>query len=112
VIVGYDDVFVLNTLLLPLIQEEYGSDANDLQLACISDLDVMGVVIGHNLDIVKMIRDKIDHTDERFYAFIGLWEKKHGTKNLILKRSFDDFMDRMVGDPSHFNTQKAKITTS
>jgi hypothetical protein len=97
IIIGYEDVFVLNTILLPMIQKEHDLSSNDLQLGSVSDLDIMGALISQNVDIVQMIAAKVEHEQERYYAFIALWEKSNGKKNPLLKKAFDDLMDRMTG---------------
>jgi len=97
IIIGYEDVFVLNTLLLPMIQKEHGLSTIDLQLGCAADLDIIGALISQNFNIVQMIAAKVDHEAERYYAFIALWEKGNGKKNPVLKKAFDELMDRMMG---------------
>jgi hypothetical protein len=98
VIIGYEDVFVLNTILLPMIQKEHGLTNNDLQLGSVADLDIMGSMISQGFDIVQMIAAKVDDEAERYYAFIALWEKGNGKKSPILKKAFDDLMGRMMGN--------------
>lgn len=101
VIIGYEDVFVLNTVLLPLVQEAYKDSASALQLGSVSDLDIMGTIVSENLDLVEIIAKKASHPDERSYSFIGSWDQKYGKKNPILIRAFDDLMHRMIGNTSH-----------
>jgi hypothetical protein len=97
-IIGYEDVYVLNTLLLPMLEEEYGESARDLQLGAVSDLDVMGTMISEEKDIVSLIAEKVDDADQRYFAFIALWEREVRKKNPILRRSFNELFTRMAGD--------------
>jgi hypothetical protein len=110
VIIGYEDVFVLNTLLLPVIQAEYGEMANDLQLGSVSDLELMGTMISQDLDFVQMLTNKSDHPDERFFSFMGLWQSLTKKNNPILSKSFDNFMNRMMGSSGITSQMINKIT--
>lgn len=110
VIIGYEDVFVLNTLLLPIIQAEYGEMANDLQLGSVSDLELMGTMISQDLDFVQMLTNKSNHPDERFFSFMGLWQSLTKKNNPILSKSFDNFMNRMMGSSGIISQMINKIT--
>lgn len=98
IIIGYEDVFALNTIVLPMIQKEQGLSKNDLQLGSVADLDAMGSLISQDFDIVQMIVDKVDDEAARYCAFIALWEKGNGKKNPVLKKAYNDMMDRMIGN--------------
>ncbi|WDF77019.1 hypothetical protein PQ469_24350 [Mucilaginibacter sp. KACC 22773] len=97
VLIGYDDIFVLNTLILPLLNKHYGNKAEHLQLACVSDVDVMGTLVAERRDLVKMIIEKVDSPEKHSYAFIADWEKKASINNPVLRRAYDDLMLRMAG---------------
>lgn len=98
VIFGYEDVFVLNTLLLPLAEEEYGEKAKDLQIGSVSDLDMIGTLISEQKDIVNLVKQKSEDPEERYHAFIASWQEEEGRDNPILHRSFDELFHRMAGD--------------
>jgi hypothetical protein len=96
-LVGYDDIFTLNTLLLSLLAEHYGQKASDLQLASISDIEAMGILVAQNDDLVQWIIDKVDDPREKYHSFIADLDRVAKIKNPLLKKSFNDLLERMAG---------------
>jgi len=97
IIIGYEDVFVLNTLLLPMLETEYGAMADNLQMGSVSDIEVIGTIISKGENISRLICEKVDDKEKRYNAFIASWEKHYGRENPVLKKSFDRFLTRLAG---------------
>ncbi len=95
IIVGYEDIFVLNSYLLPLLKGAYGAKAENLQLASITDVDTIGCLLDNKAPIGKIFKEKIHNKDMETWAFMQYLKDYIKKDNKILKKSFGNFMDRM-----------------
>lgn len=101
IIVGFEDVFLANVILLPLLQETYGSDAMaNFQIATITDIETMGTMLSQGGDLVSFLREKVEKPDQVMYALLPLIQKASpdGSKeNPLLETAFKAFWSRMTG---------------
>lgn len=96
-LIGYDDIFTLNTLLLSLLTEYYEKKAENLQLACVTDVEAMGTLIAQGENLVDWITKKNDHPQEKYHAFVTDLEKAANVRNPVLENSFNDLWLKLVG---------------
>lgn len=96
VIIGYEDVYVLNGILLPLMRKHYGAEITEgLQLGSISDLEIMGTILQEGGDLVKLMKEKYQDNMRSFYAISVAFENYKKHENKILKTAFDDYMNEL-----------------
>jgi hypothetical protein len=100
VIVGYEDIFVLNSYLLPLLKESYNQKANDLQLASISDIEAIGCLTDNKLSIGQIFKDKINNQEMLAWPFMQYLQKYIKTNNEIVESSYENFFSVLI---SSFN---------
>lgn len=95
ILVGYEDIFVLNSTLLPLLKQELGEDAHLLQLATISDIDSIGNCLYQNIDITEIIKDKINNETNDWSIAATLSKHNIDSQNKIVSDSFDAFLQKL-----------------
>jgi len=64
IMVCYEEVYVLNSFLLPLIEEYFPEYCADLQLGCILDIETIGTFMSQGMDLSKVLVEKIDGPDK------------------------------------------------
>ncbi|MBZ0243316.1 MAG: hypothetical protein K8F24_08900, partial [Bacteroidales bacterium] len=97
IIIGYEDIFVANSVLIKPLYEEYEIWATDLQVGTISDVEVIGSILAEGIDLGQILREKIDDEETRTHS-IGVYiENLKIVKkvNPILYDAFNSFMDKM-----------------
>lgn len=95
IIVGYEDIFVLNSYLLPLLKDAYGAKSENLQLASITDIDAIGCLLENKSPIGKIFKEKIHNKDMETWPFMQYLKADVRIGNKILQKSFENFMDSM-----------------
>jgi hypothetical protein len=97
ILVGYEDIYVINSALLPLLKDNYGNAAQDLQLACISDIDSIGNALNQSFPFVDLILEKVNDTEKQTWMIAIFLEKLCGRNNEVLFKSFIEFTNKMKG---------------
>lgn len=100
VLVSYEDIFVANPSLLPLLANKYGNDAEDMQIACISDIEATGTAIDNNHDVVTLLCEKIDRSDLKHNALVTYFERIAGVDNGILKAAAKAYFNHLQFGPT------------
>lgn len=95
VIVGYEDIFSINSTLLPMLDNLNGSLVDDLQFASISDIEAIGSAIDQKLNIIEMIQKKVASPAERQWSIATLFHKDMDHRNSILDQAFNEFIVKM-----------------
>ncbi|WP_145854441.1 hypothetical protein [Pedobacter suwonensis] len=95
VIVGYEDIFSINSTLLPMLDNLNGSLVDDLQFASISDIEAIGSAINQKLNIIEMIQKKVASPAERQWSIATLFHKDMDHRNSILDQAFNEFIVKM-----------------
>lgn len=95
-LLGYEDIFVLNAVMLPLMEEYYGSVAKELQLGCISDIDAIGTYIHEASDIVTAMLKKSDDQATRYDSLAPYFERKCKKHNPVTDQYADTFFSRLL----------------
>jgi hypothetical protein len=98
VIVGYEDIFSINSTLLPMLDKINGSVVDDLQFASISDIEAIGSAIEQGLNIIELLQKKVANPTERQWSIATLFHKDMDHRNSILNQAFDEFIV-MMGVP-------------
>src|SRR5690606_27299830 len=88
--------YVLNSSLLPLIEEYFPELSIDLQLGCIQDIETMGTIISEGNNLSKLLVEKIDGPDR--YSSIDAYTINNLAvdANPIIKKAFNDFIESMI----------------
>lgn len=96
IMIGYEEVYVLNSSLLPLIEEYFPELSIDLQLGCIQDIETMGTIISEGNNLSKLLVEKIDGPDR--YSSIDAYTINNLAvdANPIIKKAFNDFIESMI----------------
>ncbi len=94
-LVCYEDIYVLNSTLLPILKEKYPEMSENLQLGCISDVDAIGYGLAHNIDLGELLVQKIDSKIKDSYMVAIEIESQIGRGNDLLKASFKRFIEQM-----------------
>lgn len=95
VIVGYEDIFSINSTLLPMLDELNGATVDDLQFASISDIEAIGSAIDQKLDIIEMIHKKVASPAERQWSIATLFYKDINHSNSVVDHAFEEFIEKM-----------------
>jgi hypothetical protein len=100
VLVSYEDIFVANPSLLPLLFAKYGHSADDMQIACVSDIEATGTAIDGQHDVVTLLCDKIDRPDLKHNALATYFEAIAGVNNPILKAAAKSYFKHLQFGPN------------
>lgn len=95
VIVGYEDIFSINSTLLPMLDKLNGSIMDDLQFASISDVEAIGSAINQALNIIELIQKKVANLSERQWSIATLFHKDMDHRNSVLDQAFNEFIIKM-----------------
>lgn len=98
VIVGYEDIFSINSTLLPMLDKFNGSVVDDLQFASISDIEAIGSAIDQKLNIIELLQKKVASPAERQWSIATLFHKDMNHRNPVLDQAFDEFIIK-IGVP-------------
>jgi len=94
-LVCYEDIFVLNSTLLPILKEKYPEMSENLQLTCISDIDAIGYGLANNINLGKLLVQKICSKIKNSYMVAIEVESEIGRGNDLLKASFKRFIEQL-----------------
>lgn len=99
VIVSFEDVYLANALILPIATEIYGEEANDLQIASISDIDIIGGLLASGIPVPELTLGKLS-TETNDWALgvylAGKVKDRKGT-NPVINKAYEDYMERFSG---------------
>ncbi len=101
VIVGFEDIYFANAFLLPLAKEIYGEQINNLQVATLSDIEIIGTRLALGGDVVSALLEKVSSEDISEWslgAFIAQKTTVPKDNNPILRRAFEDLMTKISGE--------------
>jgi hypothetical protein len=102
IIVGFEDVYLANTILLPLLRETYGDSAiANFQVATITDIEYMGMMLAQGGRLVSCLREKVGNIDQVPHALSPVIQKASPdglNNNPLLEKAFMAFWKRMTGD--------------
>ena len=100
IMVGFEDIFLANAFLLPLLREIYGENINNLQIATITDIEVIGNLLSEDEELDKLILEKIatlEIAEWSLGVFLNNKRKNKVSENPVLKKSYEDFMSKITG---------------
>lgn len=95
ILAGYEDIFVLNSYLLPMLEKQYGILTENLQLASISDIDALGCILAEGQSIAELMKRKVGNKDTKSWMLEQYLKDHIETENKVLKEAFDSFMKRI-----------------
>lgn len=83
-ILGYEDIYVINSSILPLISEYYGEMANGMQLGCISDIEAIGTYFSTKSNLLEVIQEKVTDEKTKYNSILGYLENIEKSRNPLL----------------------------
>ncbi|WP_443946014.1 hypothetical protein ACJVDH_02600 [Pedobacter sp. AW1-32] len=98
ILAGYEDIFVLNSYLLPMLEVQYGPMTKNLQLACISDIDAIGSLLSEGKPLGELLKKKVGNTEERKWMLDQYLRHHIQQENPVLKQAFDSLLTRFGVD--------------
>lgn len=99
IIVGYEDVYSMNSTLLPMVDQLEGKENLELQFASISDIEVIGTIISQGLNVVELLKSKSFDHKCRQWAIATYLKPDPNLINPILEDSFNEF-NKILGLPT------------
>ena len=100
VIVGFEDMYLANAFLLPLAKEIYGEQANQLQIATLTDIEIIGSRLALRGDVVEAIWEKVETPDVNEHSlgmFVAQKTPAPKDSNPLLRKAFEEFMTKISG---------------
>jgi hypothetical protein len=100
VIVGFEDLYLANSFLLPIAKELYGTASSGLQIATLADIEAIGTKLSLGADVVGMISEKISVPETIEWSLAMFVSKKAEAvqgENPVLKKAYEDFFSRVAG---------------
>ncbi len=107
IVVGFEDLFIANPFILPIVKEIHSQAADGLQIASISEIEDIGTLLSLNLPVVPAIYQKvwgIESSEKNDWPlsstlaeFINSASKKKKVMNPLLTDAFKRLMIRMGG---------------
>jgi hypothetical protein len=98
ILVGYEDVFVLNSSLLPILEQCYSKAVLDMQLCSISDIDAMGTILQQGGSVVSLLVEKVDSEERKSWMIAEYLKEYIENDNVILKDNFKEFFERFSNE--------------
>lgn len=99
IMVGFEDIFLANSFLLPLLRDVYGEKVNNLQIATITDVELIGTLLSNNEHLNQFMLEKIESQETAEWPIASfLYSKcKKKSENPLLKKSYESFMEKITG---------------
>jgi hypothetical protein len=100
VMVGFEDVYLANAYLLPLLREVHGEKIDDLQIATISDIDTVGTLLAYGDPVGVHLIEKVTSRELAEWSLGVFLEQKRKDKsgrNPVLQKGYVDFMRKITG---------------
>ena len=100
IIVGYEEIFMINGVLLPLIKEEYETLGNGFQFATISDIEFIGISLVNENDFCSGMVEKLNSEEHYEWPIWSFFKDKYRGRNYtndLLRRANDAFIDQLIG---------------
>ncbi|MGE8377190.1 MAG: hypothetical protein ACN6PN_02540 [Sphingobacterium sp.] len=95
IIVGYDDIYSLNSTLLPTLDRVESEVQYNLQFASITDIESISSAIDAGSNIVDLLYNKAKHDQKRFWSIATLFYDIDSPDNSILDNAYDEFVSKM-----------------
>lgn len=96
ILVGYEDIYVLNSYLLPMLEEHYGLMARDFQLCTISDIEKFGCLVNDAKPFGSIMQEKLSDESLKYYPLMNFLQDHIDGKNELLSGAGDRFMENML----------------
>lgn len=97
IIIGYEDIFVLNSVLLPLMAEIDPITSKFLQLGTITDIEAIGSFMRKSGELGKAMQEKFESDFYRSYAIhTFLNEKIELDYHPLLVEGFESFIGKLA----------------
>jgi len=96
VLIGYEDIFVANSSLLPILDGEYGNAVRSFQIGGIADVDTIGNALEKNADFIRLLNEKINSVENRAWSIVTFIEQFVPRDNKIVRSAFRSFMDHLI----------------
>jgi hypothetical protein len=96
VLVGYEDIYVLNSYLLPMLEEYYGLMARDFQLCTISDIEKLGCLVAEGKPFGKILQSKLSDESLKYYPLMNFLKDHIDGTNKLIAGAGDRFMEAML----------------
>ena len=113
VIVGFEDIFLANSFILPILRAQDPTANANLQICTISDIEMIGTYLSSKHSLAKIFSKKISDSksiDDSMSAYIKNNGKKMRTYNLLLRENQAELFELMLGK-DNFN-KKLKLKSN
>jgi hypothetical protein len=100
VLIGFDDMHLVNPFILPIARQVYGEKINHLQIGGLTDIEIIGACLGNGGEFMSMIFEKVissTHADWPLGQFIFSHNVGVSFVNPLLQEAFHDFMFETTG---------------
>jgi len=104
VIVGFEDMYLANTFLLPIARDLYGEQVDRLQIGTLSDIEIIGARLAHEGEVVEVIWEKVskygtqeDRSEWSLGMYVAEKTQKTNVKNPVLDGAFKEFISLVSG---------------
>lgn len=95
ILVCYEEIPMLNLLVLPLVRKYYGTMGDDLQLGNVRDIETMSTLLDSGGDLPALLINKVDSPDKKEWmisTFLQQDFKKIDKHNKMLHDKFREVM--------------------
>lgn len=99
ILVGYEDIYTANGILLPLLKEHYQEKVLDFQIATVSDIESIGALLAKEYNLLEILSQKVVTKAEYNIAQYIQSETNDGYYNQILEKGYEAFMTNCMGLP-------------
>lgn len=104
IIVGYEDIYAANLVMLPILDDLYPDQCSNLQIATISDIESIGQTLTVDGSLCEKIYKKLQNN--RLWAIETFLGQEISLNNDILQNAFDEFMEGLIKDDPEYQKHK------
>jgi len=105
VMVGFEDIYFANAFLLPMLREIHGDTVSNLQIATITDIETAGTLLAYGDAVGALMLEKIaspELAEWSLGAFLNHKKKNKSAENPLLRKGYEDFIQKVTGKDYDF----------
>lgn len=98
IIVGYEDIYAANVMIIPLLERHYGDTFKQFQIATISDIELLGDFVSDEYGICKLFFNKINCEDRfrNITDYLSEIYQRKPDKPYLLHSAYKTFFNRLM----------------
>lgn len=97
VVVIFEDIFIANAFLLPIVKEVYRHQANRLQVMGITDIELLGKALAQGVSVVGDLVKKVEDIKNAEEAIGSAITKGVSGENPLLEESYEKLIKQLTG---------------